>query len=276
MAGGTSRKDHSEVGSSYIHFNYTPHQDKATASLVGDVPRGVMLDQRPIFLGGQGGLVGPCRIAYGCVVPAGTIRRHDAPEPGHLLIAPPPSLRTAGPYRPEVYGRLDRLIANNLAYLGNIVALQEWYRLVRGGLMAGDAYSRACHQGAMERLGEVRTERIKRLEELTRKVARSLEVLRAEPGRNAVAMAQQEAFCRDWPRLETRLAELNVAHVKAPERDLLLAKLSEGGPGGSYVKIIQSLPAEARAAGTAWLQGVVDTVTSSWQPPAVGSLKPET
>jgi UDP-N-acetylglucosamine/UDP-N-acetylgalactosamine diphosphorylase len=45
MAGGTSRKDHSEVGSSYIHFNYTPNQDKATASLLGDVPRGVMLNK---------------------------------------------------------------------------------------------------------------------------------------------------------------------------------------------------------------------------------------
>ncbi|MBP1624070.1 MAG: UDP-N-acetylglucosamine pyrophosphorylase, partial [Acidobacteria bacterium] len=29
MAGGTSRKNHSEIGSSYIHFNFTPHQDKA-------------------------------------------------------------------------------------------------------------------------------------------------------------------------------------------------------------------------------------------------------
>ena len=38
MAGGTSRKNHSEVGSSYIHFNFTPSQDKATASLIGDVP----------------------------------------------------------------------------------------------------------------------------------------------------------------------------------------------------------------------------------------------
>jgi len=27
MAGGTSRKDHSEVGSSYIHFNFTPNQE---------------------------------------------------------------------------------------------------------------------------------------------------------------------------------------------------------------------------------------------------------
>ena len=52
MAGGTSRTNHSEVGSSYIHFNYTPNQDKATASLIGNVAHGVMLNQPPIFLGG--------------------------------------------------------------------------------------------------------------------------------------------------------------------------------------------------------------------------------
>ena len=51
--------DHTEVGSSYIHFNFTPDGDKTTASLFGDVPRGVMLNQPPIFLGGQGGTVGP-------------------------------------------------------------------------------------------------------------------------------------------------------------------------------------------------------------------------
>jgi UDP-N-acetylglucosamine/UDP-N-acetylgalactosamine diphosphorylase len=58
MAGGTSRENHSEVGSSYTHFNYTPNQDKATPSLIGDVTKGVMLNQSPIFLGGQGGVGG--------------------------------------------------------------------------------------------------------------------------------------------------------------------------------------------------------------------------
>jgi bifunctional UDP-N-acetylglucosamine pyrophosphorylase/glucosamine-1-phosphate N-acetyltransferase len=81
MAGGTDRKNHSEVGSSYIHFNFTPNQDKATASMLGDVPGGVMLNQDPIFLGGQGGLVGPCRLAYGTVVAAGTVWRKDEPRP---------------------------------------------------------------------------------------------------------------------------------------------------------------------------------------------------
>jgi UDP-N-acetylglucosamine/UDP-N-acetylgalactosamine diphosphorylase len=50
MSGGTGRKNHSEVGSSYIHFNYTPDQDKATPSLIGDVPYGVMLNQKTVRL----------------------------------------------------------------------------------------------------------------------------------------------------------------------------------------------------------------------------------
>ncbi len=87
MAGGTSRKDHSEVGSSYIHFNFTPDGDKTTASLFGDVPRGVMLNQPPIFLGGQGGTVGPVRVGYGTVVAAGSILRHDVLDDGQLVAA---------------------------------------------------------------------------------------------------------------------------------------------------------------------------------------------
>ena len=87
MAGGTSRKNHSEVGSSYIHFNYTPNQDKATASLIGDVPNGVMLNQNPIFLGGQGGLIGPCRIAFGTVIAAGSIHRKDQLQADRLVFS---------------------------------------------------------------------------------------------------------------------------------------------------------------------------------------------
>jgi len=62
MAGGTSRKDHSEVGSSYIHFNFTPNQDKATASLIGDVP-GASCFARPDLPGWPGRARGPVRLA---------------------------------------------------------------------------------------------------------------------------------------------------------------------------------------------------------------------
>ena len=87
MAGGTSRKNHSEVGSSFVHFNYTPNQDKATPSMLGNVHQGVMLDQPPIFLGGQGGLVGPVRIGFGCVTGAGSIVRKDEERPDRIILA---------------------------------------------------------------------------------------------------------------------------------------------------------------------------------------------
>jgi len=80
VAGGTSRNDHTEIGSSYIHFNFTPEGDKATPSLIGDVPKGVMLNQPRIFLGGQGGIVGPARVAFGTVASAGSIIRSDIVE----------------------------------------------------------------------------------------------------------------------------------------------------------------------------------------------------
>ncbi|MDP6849184.1 MAG: hypothetical protein QGI24_10405, partial [Kiritimatiellia bacterium] len=137
MAGGTSGLDHSEVGSSYIHFNYTPHQDKATPSLIGDVARGVMLDCPPIFLGGQGGLVGPSRIDYGTIIAAGTVYRRDVTTPGTLVFGQ--FARTTGkmPYQPGLYGSISRIVENNLVYIGNIVALREWYRSVRTPLLSG-------------------------------------------------------------------------------------------------------------------------------------------
>jgi len=85
----TSRKNHSEIGSSYIHFNLLPTRTRLPLSLIGDVPGGVMHDQAPIFLGGQGGLVGPVRIAYGTVIPAGTIMRQDILDENQLYAAQP-------------------------------------------------------------------------------------------------------------------------------------------------------------------------------------------
>ena len=80
LTGGTSRKHHSEVGSGFIHFNFSPRGDKATPSIFGDVPRGVMLNQAPIFLGGLAGVVGPTRIGFGSVLAAGGVYRADYDE----------------------------------------------------------------------------------------------------------------------------------------------------------------------------------------------------
>lgn len=259
MSGGTSRKDHSEIGSSYIHFNYTPHQDKATPSLIGDVPRGVMMDQAAIFLGGQGGLVGPVRIGFGSVIPAGTIFREDAPEGGQLLYPTPKPGKTK-PYQAGAYRGVRRVVLNNLIYIGNIRALQAWYRNVRQQFV-GDDFARACHEGAIGQLDSVLSERIKRLKELAGKMPKSLEIARAEShGATAPWQAEQEKLVKEWPEMETALKKGPADGVGAADRDRFLGEVA-AAKGSSYVESVRALNPATKKAGTAWLQAIVNDVS---------------
>jgi len=276
MAGGTSRNNHSEVGSGYIHFNFTPHQDKATASLIGDVPRGVMLDQPPIFLGGQGGLVGPARVAFGTVVAAGTILRKDVLQGGlcvarnaPLAAAAPvvkaPRAMVIAPYRQGAYRAIQRIVANNLIYFGNINALHAWYRGVRSIFMRADPFQKACLDGAYARLASVMQERIKRLEELARKMPVSLELAQAEKQDLSTAPYRQQRFLIErWPAMRAALAEMDDAEGSVRERDILLGALGRSSPGTSYLDAVRTLNPAARAAGTAWLQSLVDAAVALW------------
>ena len=162
MAGGTSRKNHSEVGSSYIHFNYTPNQDKATASLIGDVPDGVTLNQKPIFLGGQGGLVGPCRLGFGITVAAGTIIRKDEPRSDRLIFAGAGRGGNVA-YHPGNFRMGKKIITNNLIYIANLMALKHWYQQVRG-LFVAPRFPEALLEGLDEKVKLAIGERINRLE----------------------------------------------------------------------------------------------------------------
>lgn len=267
MAGGTSRKDHSEIGSSYIHFNFTPHQDKATPSLVGDVPRGVMLDQAPIFLGGQGGLVGPVRLAYGSVIPAGLICRQDILEENRLYAAPPAAApTTARAFRAGAYRSIQRIVRNNLIYIGNVQALKLWYALVRKRTMTTDPFSRACHEGARQQIDTVLDERIRRLGDLATKMLRSLEYAK-ERGDLALPPAlasQQQALVDRWPAMESRLRAGVPPDAGARDRDAFLSAWERVDTERSHVEAVASLSPEAKKKGTAWLQAVVDAVSALW------------
>lgn len=265
MAGGTSRKDHSEIGSSYIHFNYTPHQDKATPSLIGDIARGVMLDQPAIFLGGQGGLVGPVRIAYGSVIPAGIICRQDMLEEHRLYAAPAaPVSATPRAFRAGAYRAIQRILTNNLIYIGNIQALKLWYEVVRQRLMTGDPFSRACYEGALGQIDSVLEERIKRLKDLAGKMARSLELAsrHGELSLPPELLAQQKALIDRWPELEAALRAGPAPNTGLRDRDAFLSTWEQIDAGTPYVKAIAALPSDAKRFGTSWLQAVVDSVSS--------------
>lgn len=234
MSGGTSRSDHSEVGSSYIHFNFTPDGNKTTASLFGDVPRGVMLDQPPIFLGGQGGAVGPVQTGFGTVVGAGSVLRSDVLDDGMLVTVDDPAGRVR-PAQKHSYRQFGRIIARNLTYVASLDALDAWYRGVRQPFFAAQALGEHVYAGALAALASARAERVKRIQALVKHLDDS------DAGRRQ--LREQSADV---------LAGFGTPDEPAPDA-LASLDVTEG-----YLAAIRGLAPEAKASGTAWLQGIID------------------
>ncbi|MBU4503193.1 MAG: hypothetical protein KJ635_00640, partial [Proteobacteria bacterium] len=236
MSGGTSKKDHSEVGSSYVHFNFTPNQDKATASLIGDVPNGVMLNQRPIFLGGQGGIVGPCRLAFGTVTAAGSICRKDELRQGRLIFE---GLKKSGniPFTSGMYRSLKRIMANNIIYIANLIALMQWYLHVRSKFISDD-FPDVLFDGLKEKLNMAIDERIMKLKN----------------------------FCQNQPDfygIEESLNKMRLNEGDRSLRDSFFKAIDFGieKSGMNYISVIKELDNASSEIGTKWLQGIVDSVT---------------
>lgn len=135
ISGGSSRKDHTEVGSGFIHFNFTPwgkSGDKATPSLVGNVTEGVFLDQQRIFLGGLSGMVGPSAVGYGAMTVAGQVIRRDVADSTMHSESVRNMDRNWSPSNvifPEKHFR--QVYDKNVEFLTQLYALREWYLQIR-------------------------------------------------------------------------------------------------------------------------------------------------
>jgi hypothetical protein len=218
MAGGTSRRDHSEVGSGFIHFNFTPwgkQGDKATPSLFGDVVHGVFLDQARIFLGGSGGVVGPRRVGFGSIAAAGQVLRRDVDD-GRLVIDTVE--RLDAPVRAPSGGRVDRIVGPNARFLGELVALRAWYEQVRLPRAAGASETvRAATREALTVIDTCIEER--------------------------------------WTRLAAFLAEHGRTAVK-PDLAVATPCPLDVGTGSDHVAWVKGLPATDVARGRDWLADI--------------------
>jgi hypothetical protein len=224
MAGGTSRSDHSEVGSGFIHFNYTPwgeQGDKATPSLIGDVVRGVFLRERRIFLGGLAGLVGPARVGYGSIVAAGQIVRKDVTDGAFVLREVRAIERDM---QPGWSDRLQPRLRQNIAYVAQLFALRQWYREVRLARIAADDPRRIPVAAGVDIIEQAIAERRKQL-------ARFVE----ERGGAAPSFAGAELPRCPW---------------------------SLNPDARPHLEWVQSLSDEQVAAGQAWLAAIVAAIVA--------------
>ncbi len=254
MAGGTSRKDHSEIGSSFIHFNYTPNQDKATPSMMGDVHQGVMLRSKPIFLGGQGGLVGPLRIGYGCITAAGSIIRKNELKNDRLILGG--SFKDISiPRQYNVYNNIAHIFNNNIYYIAGLISLKSWYRDVRS-LFVRDDFSKALLKGMQETLDSCISERIQRLKFFCEKLGESKKILMAKiKGEKSKSILFHEKAIKQFEyadkifKAECENSNLNrfgKQFVKILEKKININQKN-------YIKTIQNLEPDEYEKGSIWL-----------------------
>ncbi|MCX7817123.1 MAG: UDP-N-acetylglucosamine pyrophosphorylase [Syntrophales bacterium] len=255
MAGGTDRENHSEVGSSYIHFNFTPRGDKATPSLIGDVPRGVMLREKPIFLGGQGGIVGPLRIEYGVVVAAGTILRRDVLEQNVKILPVRQPTSQFGKTSRGTYS-LERIFAKNVNYIANLFALKFWYRYVREPFFLKSSYDRILFNGALETLEGAIEERKKRLRDFLFLVSKR-EVGYSE---SVVSPLDSTDFSAYADKIDKVFSDFHESEEMIVLKEEFLHVFSDhlNKDKMDYVTTIKSIPFSVAQLGTQWLKTVVD------------------
>jgi len=250
MAGGTSRKDQSEVGSSFVHFNYTPNQDKATASMMGNVHQGVMLDQPPIFLGGQGGIVGPVRIGFGCLTGAGTIVRKDEERADRMILAGG-TKSVSLPRRPGLHSGAVRIFNHNVRYIAALTALGAWYMHVRP-IFAKDDLSKELITALQKALAGCIRERIRQLEKFC-------DALGSSPACDHVVagmLTAKKLFDTDPGQgILNRNGETFVARMA----DLSAENSTD------YIRCIQGLAPENKAMGSEWLLGIETSMSDQLQ-----------
>ena len=175
--------------------------------------------------------------------------RGDVAEGGRLVVpdGPAPGTRPYG----GGYRSVGRVARNCAAYVGNVAALQAWYEAARRPLMERTPHGAACFEGARRQLAAIRSERIRRLDELVGRIA-------AEDRGNMdpALAAAHEALCAGWGEARRRLEE--AGDLDCPERKAFLGAWFAANEE-KYVDRVRGLPAAAKAAGTAWLQKIVES-----------------
>ncbi len=254
MNGGTSRRDHSEIGSAAVHFNFDPRGDK-WGSLFGGI-RGVLMRSKPVFVGGHCSLVGPLSIGFGSVLAAASVIRRDVG--GNMLVSSPPPKVSRAVSDPRIYSRLVPRFTVTAKLIGTLHATDAWYEQVR--LPHATDRERAFYEAARRQIRAHIQERIKRLDRIVGRLPESLRLLK-QAGR-----PDDNPSVRDHRRISARW-------------DLVKATLDSGPRAASPPAPFVETYAEFRRDGCGhlealagtdvgveatdlWLQGIVEGVTS--------------
>lgn len=252
LSGGTSRRDHTEVGSGAIHFNFDPRGDK-WGSLIGGI-QGVLLRSKPVFVGGNCGIVGPVEIGFGAVTAAGSVIRRDVGE--NVLVATGSKNVQIRGFDRRIYGSLTSRFLLTAKLIGTFRALDCWYTQVR--LPSASAAERPLYEAARKQIELQVAERIKRLGNIIAKLPESISLsLASSSTEDSPAIRQHRVLIECWPAVRDALSS-PVTPPAAPV-DFISAFGEARNKGMGHIQAIQNT--DAGLSETAqWLEDIVDVV----------------
>jgi UDP-N-acetylglucosamine/UDP-N-acetylgalactosamine diphosphorylase len=202
------------------------------------------------------------RIEYGTVIAAGVVWRVDSLEGERLLLDPGPVVRDTRFY-PGLYWHVKKRVFNNVCYIGNLMALRQWYLMVRARFLGGDFMGKMLLEGLVEAIGTAIEERIERFKRLSEKMPESAETYRAALKRRAgkKLLSQKRELHERWDDVEASFRKGLENEGEPKIRDPFLEEIERQIKNGtSYLSVVQGLDEEFSARGTAWLQGIVDDI----------------
>jgi UDP-N-acetylglucosamine/UDP-N-acetylgalactosamine diphosphorylase len=222
-----------------------------------------MLQEPPVFLGGQGGLVGPVRIEYGTVVTAGTIVRKDALKPNRMIFSRA-TISKDMPFHQGLYTNTKRLITLNTTYIANLIALRRWYLDVRKYFFEKESMGEALLQSAVEKLDLAIEERVKRLGDVAVRMPSSIEIYKKISGErfSEKTIRNKQEFFDQWKAIEKifqkGLDEPGDSSKRDEFQKIVEQSLNQGKK--DYLPTIKGLAEKERDLGTSWLQGLIDDI----------------
>jgi bifunctional UDP-N-acetylglucosamine pyrophosphorylase/glucosamine-1-phosphate N-acetyltransferase len=256
VTGGSSRQNHTEIGSGTIHFNFDPRRDKF-GSLLGDAA-GLLLCSPPIFVGGNVGLVAPLHIGYGAVIPAGTTVRSDVPN-GKLFNASSPGQETEmKDFEPALYFDMSRKCITTARLIGTLHALREFYECVR--MPFCDSWEMHLYKAGVARLATHAEHRVRELCATIDRLRGSIEYV--ESTKRSLQFVSQHRLLvtkKDW------ISETLSRQKTSPPPALFLHEYESKRARHDHAETIRMLSEEALRGARPWLLSIEKAYTEPIQ-----------
>jgi len=243
VTGGSSRSDHSEIGSGATHFNFDPRGDKF-GSLLGDAT-GWLLRSRRIFVGGNSGIVAPVHLRFGAVIAAGSMIRKDV---GENELSSGEALQQSGEYDLEKYYDLSRKFCTTAKLIGTLRALGTWYRSIR--LAFADSEEKILYVAAELELDRHLQYRAQQLSNVIYKLDRSL----SKPctAQDRAYHRQHRKLLENQDKITSFLLEEKDDHPPSP----VVAEYEMHRRSKDHAASIRALSKESVELSTKWLREI--------------------